>query len=320
MRAWVRLVLAGWIAGLSVAAHAAPPAWIDWSADPDGKTRTYVAAGYRLTITSKSDAKGDPPVPVLSIAAPGAPPVKLTGVGGFAGNAVALIGVVGLDPTAKRTAVLMQTFSGGAHCCTTLNLALLSGGAWRTYEMTFDGGPGKGLVDTKDGAPPLLLIGDGNFDYAFASHAGSFLLPRAYAVRSGRLYDISGEPRFAGRRGDAMSGALAGCQQTGGERNGACAAYVAASSLGGRHAAAWRRMLALYDRKSVIWPNGCRVDPGAGGCPKTDVLDFKSFPASLAWFLWRHGYFPPAPTFECLKPNCPVGWPKTPPPTGDGPK
>jgi hypothetical protein len=208
----------------------------------------------------------------------------------------------------------MQTFSGGAHCCTTLDLATLSGGRWRTYELTFDGGPAKEIVDTEGGAPPVLLVGDSNFDYAFASHAGSYLLERAYAVRGGRLFDVSGEARLAAQRRDAMSATLGGCSAKSGDRNGACAAYVAAASLLGQHAAAWRRMLTLYDREAVIWPNGCRVAPGPGGCPKDQVLDFKSFPAAINWFLWRYGYAPVAPNFECRSPNCPVAWPTSPPP------
>jgi hypothetical protein len=318
MRLAVRLVLAGWIAALAVAAHAAAPVWFTWSAGKDGKTHTYAAGGYRLTLTSRPVAKDAPPVPVLTVAAPGAPPLTLTGVGGFPGNAVALVGVVKLDPKAARPAVLMQTFSGGAHCCTTLKLGLLTDGAWRAYEMTFDGDPGKAIVDTTDGAPPVLLISDGNFDYAFASHAGSYLLERAYAVRGGRLYDISGEARMAARRRDAMGKTLVGCSATTPDRNGACAAYVAAASLLGKRAAAWRKMLTIYDRTGNVWPNGCRVDP-ANGCPKDQVLESKSYTASLAWFLWRYGYSPPAPTFECLAPNCPVAWPSSPPPAGDGP-
>jgi len=320
MRLAVRLAFAGWLAALAVAAHAAAPVWIDWSADPDGKTHTYAADGYKLTLTSRSAAKDRPPVPVLRIAAPGVPSLTMAGVGGFLDNAVAMVGVVQLDPKAARPAVLMQTFSGGAHCCTTLNLAVLSGAAWRRYDLTFDGDARKEVVGAAAGAPPLLLIGDGSFDYAFASHAGSFLLQRAYAVRGGRLYDVSGEARMAARRRDAMSAALAGCSASGGERNGACAAYAAAASLLGKHAAAWRKVLTIYDRTGNVWPNGCRVDPENGGCPKRQVIVFKSYPASLAWFLWRYGYFPPAPTFECGSPNCAVPWPSTPPPAGDGPK
>lgn len=319
MRLAARLVLAGWIAALAVAAHGAAPVWINWSAGEDGSPHTYAAGGYRLTLAAKADAKGDPPVPVLTIAAPGAPPLTLTGVGGFPGNGVAMVGVARLDPKAARPAVLMQTFSGGAHCCTTLKLALLSNGAWRAYELTFDGGPGEAIVDAKDGAPPLLLIGDGNFDYAFASHAGSYLPARAYAVRGGRLYDVSSERQMTDRWRVVMSSALGGCSATTPDRNGACAAYVAAASMLGQHAEAWKRMLTIYDRTGNVWPNGCRVDLGAG-CPKDQVLEFKSYTASLAWFLWRYGYSPPAPTFECLAPNCPVAWPTSPPPAGDGPK
>ena len=309
----IRLLLAGWIAALAVAAHAAAPVWINWSAGDDGKTHTYAAGGYKLTLTLKPATKAEPSVPVLTIAAPGLRSLTLPGVGGPLGNGVALVGVVQLDPKAARPAVLLQTFSGGAHCCTTLDLAIPASAGWRTYELTFDGDTSQEIVDSGYGAPPVLLIGDSAFDYAFASHAGSYLLKRAYAVQGGRLVDVSGEARLAGLRRDAMNATLGRCQAKSADRNGECAAYVAAASLIGQHDAAWKRMLALYDVTGDVWPNGCRVDDHAG-CPKRDVLAFKSFPAALAWFLWRYGYAPPAPSFACPAVNCPVAWPKSPMP------
>ena len=301
------MLAAAVIAVLGVAAHAAP-AWINWSAAKDGKTRTYEIRGYALTLSSRPT--DGIPVPVLRVTVAGAPALTLDGVQG-SDDASALVGVVQLDPRASRPAILLQTFSFGAHCCTTLKVAILSGKRWRTYELTAEGAPSKQFVQSDDDGRPLLLIGDLSFDYTFSSHAGSYLLNRGYSVRDGRLYDISSEPQLATRRRRSMNEALGGCRAQFSDRNGGCAAYVAAASLIGRHDLAWRRMLTLYDPDGMVGPSGCRVDDSQGGCPKDQVITFKSFPDALAWFLWRRGYAPPAPTFECRAPGCPAPWPRS---------
>ena len=300
---------------LGAAAHAAPsaPVWFDWKGSRDGVNHTYTAEGLTLTVTTAPGQDQAGPVPVLTVAAPGAAPVTLTGVSGF-DDPTALIGLVRLDPASPHPQVLFQTFSFGAHCCTTLRLATFTDGGWRTFALTYDGPPDKAVVKTDAGTgPPVLAIGDENFDYAFASHAGSVLVARFYAVRAGQLHDVSAEPRFAAAWRATAADMLGYCRGDG-ERNGACAAYVAEASLGGEHAAAWRQMLTHYDRTSTNWPTGCRIDADEDHCPKADVITFKSLPPALAWFLWRQGYAPAAPTFACPSKDCPVPRPRTPAP------
>jgi len=305
------IALACLIAGGAQAATAA--SWFDWQASRDGKSHTYAAGGFTLTL-SVTRAKGEIPKPLLTIRGAGAPELTLTGETGFEDPA-ALVGVARLDAKAARPQVLLLSYSGGAHCCTTLKLAILVGHAWRAYTLTFDGDTDKSVVDWATGAP-VLRIGDGAFDYTFASHAGSYLVERFYAVRGGRLYDVSGESQFAAVRRKAMAETLADCGDTtaDADRNGACAAYVAEASLAGQHGAAWQRMLGLYDKTGNQWESGCRIDTGARDCPKDQTIAFNTYPAALAWFLWRNGYWPAAPTFACVGLNCPVDWPKTPAP------
>jgi len=315
MRRLGLLALLTLICSLGGLAHAAPgsPVWFDWKASRDGASHTYAAQGLTLTVSTTRSKGDDDPAALLTIAAPGAAPVTLTGVSGL-DDPAALIGLAQLDPASPRPQVLFLTFSGGAHCCTTLRLATFIAGAWRTYALTYDGPPGKDALKTDAGpGPPVLAAGDENFDYAFASHAGSVLVARFYAVRAGRLYDVSAEPRFAAVYRAEAAQMLGYCRGDG-ERNGACVAYVAEASLAGDHAAAWRQVLARYDRTSTNWPTGCRTDADEDHCPKADVITFKSFPRALTWFLWRYGYAPAAPTFACPAKDCPVPLPRTPAP------
>jgi hypothetical protein len=312
----IGLIIALCLGALGGAAHAATTDWIDWKAARDGAQHTYTLDGFTLRVSGKAGATpNDSATPVLTISAPGAAPVTLTGVEGY-GDATALIGIVRLDSAAAKPQVLFLTFSDGAHCCTTLNLATLTGRRWRTFQLTYDGAPDKGAVFTRAGGAPVLAIGDENFDYAFASHAGSYLVARYYGVRGGQLFDVSGEARFTAVRKKAEAETLGYCRQEEGTENGACAAYVAEASLAGDHATAWRKVQGLYKRggDSQNLPEGCTIDVAQGDCPKADVLTFTSFPTALTWFLWRFGYAPVAPTFPCGPTGCHVPMPKTPRP------
>jgi hypothetical protein len=292
-------------------ASAAGRTWFDWRTVPDAGARTYHADGVTLTLSTRHDKDKDEPIPTLTIHAPGVRDLTLTGAKSFE-VPPALVGVVRLDPGARLPQVVFMSYSGGAHCCTSLQVAIATGGAWTSRELGYDGAPVKDVVASA-GAPARLqlVVTDDAFDYAFASHGGGYPVLRVYSVRDGRLFDVTGEPQFRAFHRRQLAGALKKCRGPS-ERNGGCAAYVAEASLAGLHDVAWKRMLASYDRLSTLWPSGCRIDPGEAGCPKDQQLTFKDFPSALEWFLWRYGYHPVAPSFACERVRCPVTPPSRP--------
>src|SRR5690606_22399010 len=109
------------------------------------------------------------------------------------------VGIGRMGPDDPAATVLIAGYSGGAHCCATLQAVSL-----------VDGGPVSAILPMKDGAPldrlPQDLDGDGVRDfrwidnsllYAFSSYAASWPVPRIYNLRAGTVADVSREPRFA---------------------------------------------------------------------------------------------------------------------------
>jgi hypothetical protein len=302
---FVRLVLALALVGFGHGLAATPKAiWIDPYASGH-LTGPVKADGLTLTFSRHPGKKGgDGPTPILKIAAPGAAPLVIEGTPSL-GVAPVLAGVVRMDPTSTEPQVLFMTYSGGAHCCTQLDVAVLKGGKWRKFLLGYDGEPEKEVLDSPAAGELNLVLDDDSFDYAFASHAGSFYPRRIYEVRNGVLSDVSGEARFRAFHHSQMQGILGYCRK-GAERNGACAAYVAEADLAGEGRAAWAQMLNFYDHHSDTWPMGCQTKAGEIVCADGKTLKFKDFPHILAWFLWRNGYFPLAPSFPCSADNCSV--------------
>ena len=86
----------------------------------------------------------------------------------------------GSSPTA-----LLQSYSGGAHCCTTVRLVDATG---RVFQRN-TGNVGASLQATSDGV--LLRTGDDTFNYAFADFADSCAPVLLLLPRDGRLHDVT---------------------------------------------------------------------------------------------------------------------------------
>lgn len=190
--------------------------------------------------------------------------------------------------------VYFQSFTGGAHCCNDLQVAVIGPRGIRTVQLgTFDGGPSDDFPRDLDGDGNVDFVQqDGSFLYTFSSYAGSMPPPKIFNIVGGRVSDVSGRPGFRRLFRAAMSRARANCVQRDGERNGACAGYVAAAARVGQFDAAWRVMLRAYDRNSG-WelPTGCRVPLNrGGGCPSTSVVTYTNYPDALRAFLVQQGY------------------------------
>ena len=190
--------------------------------------------------------------------------------------------------------VMLQSFTGGAHCCTHIQLAGLSGGTLRVVDLgSWDGEPIEPPRDRSGDGIADFVVWDQSFLYAFAPYAISLSVPQVLNVTGGRVVDVSARPAFRSLFVEAMTSAAPTCR--GGEdgltRNGACAAYVAAAARAGRLGEAWKDMLAGYDA-TVDWqlPIGCTVRETVAGCPAGREMQYQSYPDALLAFLKRHGY------------------------------
>ena len=275
------------VASQSVAA-APTGANVEWPSPP-GDAR-YQAGGILLTMENRiSGADSEILERVLTVEAPGLPAFTIdAGEDTRFGPSVMVV-----ETPAGTPMVLFQTYSGGAHCCTTINVIEPRGGrlqATMIYEG--DGGPMEDAPRDLDGDGLIDFVRyDNGFLYAFASYAESFAPPTIVNVVDGQAVDVSKRPGFRSLFEEEATRAREACASGEGNRNGACASFVAASARLGRFDAAWADMLRLYDRDSDWdWPTGCRVAATERACPEDQRITYATFPEALRAHLVALGY------------------------------
>ena len=268
---------------------------VAWSAEANPQPVRYRFDDISVTVSPRVDPQFEDLVaPVVTLEVPGRAPVVLVGeVGGPI--YVHQVGVGRLDRNGTRY-LQLQTFTGGAHCCNAIQVALIPPrGEVSVIELgAWDGGPHEEMPKDEDGDGIVDFIErDNRFLYAFSSYAGSHQPPQILNIVDGRVVDVSARPSFRRFFVEAMADAREGCRD-GFERNGACAGYVAAAARAGRFDEAWRDMLRHYERTST-WglEDACRVgvdNPDA--CPAEQRVRFEGYPDALRYYLTEWGYLP----------------------------
>jgi hypothetical protein len=263
-------------------------ATLEWAADETPDEIVREAGPYMLTITKHRDDSFI--APRLKVAA-GSQSVTLEGEmasPGFTNRITLLTNRTGAAPV-----IMLQSFSGGAHCCNHIQLAGFSAGKLRVVDL--------GLWDGDATEPPKDISGDSvadfemvdnRFLYAFTAYAMSYAPPKIMNVVGGNVVDVSTRPEFRNLFGKAMQNTRSNClnNSDGAVRNGACAAYVAEAARFGKLAQSWSEMLGAYDAsQDWDWPQGCWVSD-ENGCPSGQEIVYKSYPEALLAFLKRNGY------------------------------
>lgn len=188
--------------------------------------------------------------------------------------------------------LMLQSFSGGAHCCNSVTLAGFSNGRIKTLELGSWDGDNLPLPKdiNKDGVADIV-VSDNSFLYAFASYASSYAPPQILNVLNGKVVDVSRGSGYRSLFTETMRKAGDQCTSAndGDSRNGACPAYVASAARLGKLEEAWGRMLAAYD-PSTDWdfPTDCKVSRSP--CPAEAKVQAKSYPEALLNFLRSEGY------------------------------
>lgn len=194
--------------------------------------------------------------------------------------------------TKESPAIMLQSFSGGAHCCNNIQVAALVRGKLRTIDLgAWDGDTIALPRDISgDGIADFLFV-DNSFLYAFAPYAASYAPPKVLNIVNGEVKDVSARPTFKKLFAEEMSKAGEHCRPgLGVTANGACPAFVASAARVGKLQSAWSQMLAAYDASSD-WdlPTGCLVSD-RNGCPSGAEIVYKSYPEALLAFLKSEGY------------------------------
>jgi peptidoglycan hydrolase-like protein with peptidoglycan-binding domain len=198
---------------------------------------------------------------------------------------------VELDPTNGLPEVLLTTFTGGAHCCTTLTIfTVRTDGSWARVDAgDYDGAPDFPQDVDGDGRYEIVAP-DNAFYYAFDCYACSYAPDKIERLDGDTLNDVSARPEF--RKVFAQwlpptwayawaEGAVSG--------NGFLPALVAASRRIGESEDAWTFLKAHYDKNNDTGIEGCSVPLGDNGCPPDKIVK-RTYPEAVETFLREQGY------------------------------
>lgn len=171
-----------------------------------------------------------------------------------------------------KTLVLLDTFSGGAHCCAGTAISDPSDEGGPTYTSRDWGNVGYKLIRSADGSGYVFQSADNAAAYAFSSFAGSTFPIQILAYRERKLVDVSVEypealkedaaKKWSEYLTDASSNAAP---------ESALVAYLADEYRLGQSKKAWDRVHAAYgtnqefDTKARSWleSNNYRVTTAA---------------------------------------------------------
>jgi hypothetical protein len=175
--------------------------------------------------------------------------------------------------------VLLDIFTGGAHCCLDTWIYRLTGTSYTGTPARW-GDVGYSLKDLNRDGIPELKSADDRFAYAFTSFAESWFPPRVWQFRAGKLTDVTRNYPALIRADVKQTLRLYHSKHRRTlDLRGVIAAYVADQYLLGHGSAGWKlvrsaRKLGLVNGlgKGDPWPHGAR------------------YVRSLRKFLRRNGY------------------------------
>ncbi|QPQ55396.1 hypothetical protein IC614_01940 [Allosphingosinicella flava] len=270
----------------------APGTFAEWSAERYPEAVTFKAGELRVTVTAVLDE--GMAAPEVRVTAPGMKDHVMKGELAQP-TATHRIGVGRLNPQARIDHIILASYSGGAHCCTRIQVAAPLGEGFTTVDLGEWDGAGLNEFPkdiSGDGVADFVLY-DNAFLYAFAPYAFSDAPPLVYNLVGTKFRDVSKAPAFRPLFAKSMANSRADCitPQDDNPRNGACAAYVASAARAGRLDQAWGEMLTSYGQ-SEEWdlPPSCKVK--AEPCPDDQQFVQPNYPDALSDFLVSTGYIP----------------------------
>lgn len=143
--------------------------------------------------------------------------------------------------------VIVETYSGGAHCCTEHTVYTWRGNTFTSAKLGPSDGNGGAFKDLNGDGRMEFVTYDNSFLYTFDAYAGSFPPSVILSYRNGNFEDVTRQyPQYL--RGIAWQ--MYQTIEQNGAGNGVLAGYVAQKILLGEFEQGWQFMLARYDRNS----------------------------------------------------------------------
>lgn len=180
--------------------------------------------------------------------------------------------------------VIVETYSGGAHCCTNFLIYSWQGDGFATTETGLLDGGGGVFQDLDGNGSTEFSSFDQSFLYAFSSYAGSFPPSVVLSFQDGQFQDVTTEHEDRLRAiAWEMYQTILRAEQEDYEVNGVLAGYVAQKIRLGEYEEGWNFMLARYDATSE-W--GLDIYDAEGN----PVGRHADYPTALRAFLQELGY------------------------------
>jgi hypothetical protein len=150
---------------------------INWSLQKNPRPAQYRFGEVTLSVRPyREDSSGDAVAPEVTVTAPGRAPLVMRGAQVWP-SAEHHIGVGRLD-RAGNLFVELQSFTGGAHCCNEIRVAVIEPRRIRLVELgAWDGEPGAMPRDVDDDGVVDWVQQDDSFLYSFEAYAVSARRP-----------------------------------------------------------------------------------------------------------------------------------------------
>lgn len=284
-----RLVLAG-LAVAALTGNAVAAEEPDWLQLGDGVPTAGRSLGPLSMHLAMRRVLGEP-APVLTIRERGETVITMVGEASGFDVPQGLAAFLDMDPTATGPEVAFVSYSGGAHCCTTVRIARRDAPMrWSEISMgSWDGAGPEILQDADaDGVFELVTV-DNAFLYVFDCYACSEAPLVVLSLSNGTVVDVSAEERFLPLHRRWLAEIEARAAEAGpvDRPPGFWAGWIAAKVRVGESAEAW----ATFERDYRPDPDDdlvdCTVD--ADPCPPEATIR-TPFPQALRRFLEDAGY------------------------------
>jgi hypothetical protein len=243
-----------------------------------------------ISMVRRKEIDPDFEAPLLSVEAAGNRVLEAAGVASGLDPPAAEASIAEIDPGNTEKEVYFASFSGGAHCCTTVIIADKVGDGWEPIKIGEFDGDGNYLDDLDDDGRAEIVTVDNRFLYKFDCYACSAAPLTITGLSDGKLVDLSADPRFQKAHREWLAQIVDGIDPADRWKSpGFLAGWVAAKTRIGEGADAFHSLVEHWDAKADAGEDVCVTGGELEDCPRKNIAHLR-FPDRLKLLLDETGY------------------------------